>query len=476
VLQQFLAAALHPQGASLLVTIPLASMVHGHGRAHRQVACGQVDHCGTGARKLHRDGFRQSIHQGTVPGQGDHKKTPGPVPAGHQLAHPIRQDLLTQLPSLPLPQPEGCHLHGGGEAGRGDSVISHGDRGNNSERNGSDQGGRATDGQEPDTPGRRRGPSAASVEVMELSPPSDVDGAPSPFRSGFVALIGRPNVGKSTLLNQLVGEKVAITSPVAQTTRNRLRAILTTPQAQLVLLDTPGIHKPHHLLGQRLVQSARGAIGEVDVVLLLVDGSQPAGRGDAFIVELLSQSRTPVHLALNKADQVAPDQQDDLLASYQALLAPALAWPLHRCSALTGAGCPDLVEALAADLPPGPHLYPADAVSDQPEQLLLGELIREQVLHHTREEVPHSVAVRVERIVEDGPRTAVLATVVVERSSQKGILIGKGGQMLRTIGQGARLQMQKVFDGPVYLELFVKVVPNWRSHPGRLAELGYRGD
>jgi len=311
---------------------------------------------------------------------------------------------------------------------------------------------------------------------MELSPPSDVDGAPSPFRSGFVALIGRPNVGKSTLLNQLVGEKVAITSPVAQTTRNRLRAILTTPQAQLVLLDTPGIHKPHHLLGQRLVQSARGAIGEVDVVLLLVDGSQPAGRGDAFIVELLSQSRTPVHLALNKADQVAPDQQDDLLASYQALLAPALAWPLHPCSALTGAGCPDLVEALAADLPPGPHLYPADAVSDQPEQLLLGELIREQVLHHTREEVPHSVAVRVERIVEDGPRTAVLATVVVERSSQKGILIGKGGQMLRAIGQGARLQMQKVFDGPVYLELFVKVVPNWRSHPGRLAELGYRGD
>jgi GTP-binding protein Era len=142
---------------------------------------------------------------------------------------------------------------------------------------------------------------------MELSPPSDVDGAPSPFRSGFVALIGRPNVGKSTLLNQLVGEKVAITSPVAQTTRNRLRAILTTPQAQLVLLDTPGIHKPHHLLGQRLVQSARGAIGEVDVVLLLVDGSQPAGRGDAFIVELLSQSRTPVHLALNKADQVPPN-------------------------------------------------------------------------------------------------------------------------------------------------------------------------
>ena len=306
--------------------------------------------------------------------------------------------------------------------------------------------------------------------------PSEVT-TPDGFHSGFVALIGRPNVGKSTLLNQLVGQKVAITSPVAQTTRNRLRAILTTATAQLVLLDTPGIHKPHHLLGQRLVQSARGAIGEVDLVLLLVDASQPAGRGDAFIVELLRQARAPVHVALNKSDCMAAEQAEALIASYRALMPE---WPLHLCSALSGEGCPDLVSALVAELPPGPHLYPPDAVSDQPEQLLLAELIREQVLHHTREEVPHSVAVRIERIVEDdtgkAPRTAVLATVLVERSSQKGILIGKGGQMLRTIGQGARLQMQKVFDGPVYLELFVKVVPGWRSHPGRLAELGYRGD
>ncbi|WP_254216800.1 GTPase Era [Synechococcus sp. CCY 9618] len=307
----------------------------------------------------------------------------------------------------------------------------------------------------------------------------------APFRSGFVALIGRPNVGKSTLLNQLVGQKVAITSPVAQTTRNRLRAILTTPSAQLVLLDTPGIHKPHHLLGERLVQSARGAIGEVDVVLLLVDASQPAGRGDGFIVDLLRHSRVPVHVALNKSDRVGADAED-LAATYRELLEADAErprhWPLHACSALRGDGCTALVEALAADLPPGPMLYPADAVSDQPEQLLLAELIREQVLSLTREEVPHSVAVRIERIVEDEAggkgkeRTAVLATVLVERSSQKGILIGKGGQMLKAIGQGARLQMQKVFDGPVYLELFVKVVPNWRSHPGRLAELGYRGD
>ena len=311
------------------------------------------------------------------------------------------------------------------------------------------------------------------------------DGSPEGpgFRSGFVALIGRPNVGKSTLLNQLVGQKVAITSPVAQTTRNRLRAILTTPTAQLILLDTPGIHKPHHLLGERLVQSARGAIGEVDVVLLLVDASQPAGRGDGFIVDLLRHSRAPVHVALNKSDRVGADAED-LAATYRELLGDGgdrpVAWPLHPCSALNGDGCQALVEALAADLPPGPLLYPADTVSDQPEQLLLAELIREQVLTLTREEVPHSVAVRIERIVEEEAkgkvRTAVLATVQVERSSQKGILIGKGGQMLRAIGQGARLQMQKVFDGPVYLELFVKVVPNWRSHPGRLAELGYRGD
>ena len=297
--------------------------------------------------------------------------------------------------------------------------------------------------------------------------------SPEGFRSGFVALIGRPNVGKSTLLNQLVGEKVAITSPVAQTTRNRLRAILTTEAAQLVLLDTPGIHKPHHLLGERLVQSARGAIGEVDVVLLLVDGSEPAGRGDGFIVELLLHLRAPVHVALNKHDLVDPERAEQLATSYRELAGD---WPLHPVSALSGEGTGALVAALSAELPEGPHLYPADAVSDQPEQLLMAELIREQVLHQTREEVPHSVAVSIERVVDDGPRTAILATVLVERSSQKGILIGKGGSMLKTIGQGARLQMEKIFEGPVYLELFVKVVPGWRRSAARLSELGYRGD
>ncbi len=313
--------------------------------------------------------------------------------------------------------------------------------------------------------------------------PDAMESLPEGYRSGFVALIGRPNVGKSTLVNQLVGEKVAITSPVAQTTRNRLRAIVTTPEAQMVLVDTPGIHKPHHLLGERLVQSARAAIGEVDLVLLLLEGCEPPGRGDAFIVELLRQQNLPVLVALNKWDLVAEQQQDPAEEAYRQLLADSV-WPLIRCSAISGEGCNGLVEALVGHLPLGPQLYPAEMVCDQPERVLLAELIREQVLMHTREEVPHSVAVSIDR-VEEMPvangrpgkqgRTAVLATVLVERKSQKGILIGKGGSMLKTIGQGARLQMQTLIDGPVYLELFVKVVPDWRSKPARLAELGYEG-
>ncbi len=304
---------------------------------------------------------------------------------------------------------------------------------------------------------------------------------PQGFRSGFVALIGRPNVGKSTLVNQLIGDKVAITSPVAQTTRNRLRAILTTSEFQLIFVDTPGIHKPHHLLGERLVQSARSAIGEVDQVLLLLEGCEAPGRGDAFIVQLLRQQSLPVQVLLNKWDLVPHEQKDAADAAYRDLLIDTN-WPMHRCSALSGDGCAELVKAISSWMPEGPQLYPPDMVSDQPERFLMGELIREQVLLNTREEVPHSVAVSIDRIEEmpakgkGNGRTAVLATVLVERKSQKGILIGKGGAMLKTIGQGARLQMQTLIDGPVYLELFVKVVPDWRSKPARLAELGYVGD
>ncbi len=304
---------------------------------------------------------------------------------------------------------------------------------------------------------------------------------PKDYRSGFVALIGRPNVGKSTLVNQLVGEKVAITSPVAQTTRIRLRAIVTTSKAQLIMVDTPGIHKPHHLLGERLVKSARSTIGEVDVVLLLLDGSQLPGKGDNYIINLLKQQKLPVVVVLNKWDLVGNEQSQKREKLYRDFLRQS-SWPVFRCSALKGDGCLDLPKVLTEYLPLGPQLYPPELRSDQPEKILLAELIREQVLLHTREEVPHSVAVSIDRVEEIPSKkkkpnsknhTALLATILVERKSQKGILIGKAGSMLKTIGKEARFQIQALIDGPVYLELFVKVVPDWRSKPARLAELGY---
>ena len=303
------------------------------------------------------------------------------------------------------------------------------------------------------------------------------------YRSGFVALIGRPNVGKSTLVNQLVGEKVAITSPIAQTTRNRLKAILTTSKAQLVILDTPGIHKPNHLLGERLVQSSRNSIGEVDLVMLMFDLSALPGKGDAFIVNLLMNQKIPVLVTLNKCDLISENHIEERISQYKYFLAQST-WPVHLCSAISGEGCHGLIDRAIDFLPEGPQLYPPNMVSDQPEKFLFAELIREQVLLNTREEIPHSVAVRIDRVDEipfkDNKSTkevytAILATVLVERKSQKGILIGKGGNMLKTIGTKARQQMQKLINGKVYLELLVKVVPNWRSKPSRLEELGYEG-
>jgi len=302
---------------------------------------------------------------------------------------------------------------------------------------------------------------------------SAIPAAPADFRSGFVGIVGRPNVGKSTLMNYLIGQKVAITSPVAQTTRNRLRGILTTDAAQIIFVDTPGIHKPHHELGKVLVHNARAAIAAVDLVLFVVDGSVPAGRGDRFIAELLAQQETPVFLGMNKTDLRSPDQADAIVDSYR-VIAAEQGWPLLEFSAVTGDRLPDLQTQLIQHLEPGPYYYPPDLVTDQPERFIMGELIREQVLYHTREEVPHSVAVAIERVEEDEKITRILATVHVERDSQKGILIGKKGSMMKAIGSGAREQMQKLITGKVYLEVFVKVQPKWRQSRTRLAELGYQ--
>ncbi|MBD2243436.1 GTPase Era [Nostoc sp. FACHB-888] len=296
--------------------------------------------------------------------------------------------------------------------------------------------------------------------------------APPEFKSGFIGIVGRPNVGKSTLMNQLVGQKIAITSPVAQTTRNRLRGILTTPEAQLIFVDTPGIHKPHHQLGEVLVQNAKIAIESVDVVLFVVDGAVACGAGDRYIAELLCRSKTPVILGVNKIDQQPSDSQ--FLDDSYAQMAQSHEWEIVKFSAKTSTGLPQLQELLIEHLEIGPLYYPPDLVTDQPERFIMGELIREQILLLTREEVPHSVAIAIDLVEETPSITRILATINVERDSQKGILIGKSGAMLKAIGSEAREQIQKLISGKVYLELFVKVQPKWRQSRISLAELGYR--
>ncbi len=276
--------------------------------------------------------------------------------------------------------------------------------------------------------------------ILELSGEATIPQAPAGYKSGFIGIIGRPNVGKSTLMNQLVGQKIAITSPVAQTTRNRLRGILTTSEAQLIFVDTPGIHKPHHQLGKVLVQNARIAIDSVDVVLFVVDGSVEAGGGDRYIVELLTHTKTPVILGLNKIDQ-QPQDAEYLDSTYMQLAEP-YGWQVVKFSALSGDELPTLQQLLIKQLEPGPYYYPPDLVTDQPERFIMGELIREQILLLTREEIPHSVAIAIEKVEEEATITRVFAAINVERDSQKGILIGKGGSMLKTIGSAAREQIK----------------------------------
>ncbi|XTZ12487.1 MAG: GTPase Era [cyanobacterium endosymbiont of Rhopalodia inflata] len=306
----------------------------------------------------------------------------------------------------------------------------------------------------------------------ELISLSTIPTAPAGFKSGFVGIIGRPNVGKSTLMNQLVGKEIAITSPISQTTRNRLRGIITAEEAQIILIDTPGIHKPHHQLGKILVQNAKFAINSVDIVLFIVDSSVPTGGGDRYVAELLGTSTNPVILGLNKTDQQPSDYH--LLDKSYSTLAQAYNWPVIKFSALTGEGLEALQKALINRLAPGPYYYPPNLVTDQPENFIMGELIREQVLHKTSQEIPHSVAVVIEKIKETSKLTYVFAAINVERDSQKGIIIGKKGNMLKAIGSAAREQIQKLILGEVYLKLFVKVKPKWRQSSLCLSEFGYR--
>lgn len=294
------------------------------------------------------------------------------------------------------------------------------------------------------------------------------------FHSGFVAILGRPNVGKSTFLNRVVGQKIAIMSDKSQTTRNKIQGIYTEDDAQIVFIDTPGIHKPHSRLGDFMVESALSTLNEVDAVLFMVNATQKRGRGDDFIIERLKNVKKPIYLVINKIDQIHPDKLLQIMDDYRNTLDYAEVFPI---SALEGNNCPELIESLVNTLPEGPQYYPADQITDHPERFIAGELIREKVLELTREEVPHSVAVVVDRIHrEDDEKVLVQATIVVERNSQKGIIIGKGGKMLKQIGVKARKDIELMLGDKVYLELWVKVQPNWKDRQVDLQALGYKQD
>ncbi|MGQ9550155.1 MAG: GTPase Era [Roseiflexus sp.] len=290
-----------------------------------------------------------------------------------------------------------------------------------------------------------------------------------PHRSGFVALVGRPNVGKSTLLNALLGQKVAIVSPKPQTTRTAIRGILSRPDAQIVFVDTPGIHEPRNRLGAYMVKQVRRAIPDADVVCMVVDISRPPGSLDERIAALVRKAQVRRILVLNKID-LPTRHGNEHLQAYRAL-AP---WDMEvAVSALRGQGLDALVDEIVRLLPEGPPLYPEGQVTDQSERELAAELVREQVLRHTQQEVPHSVAVEVEEWEEKEKVTYIRMTIVVERESQKAILIGAGGGMLKKIGSSARLAIEEMLGQPVYLDLWVKARDHWRDDPGALRWLGY---
>lgn len=292
------------------------------------------------------------------------------------------------------------------------------------------------------------------------------------YRSGFVALVGRPNVGKSTLMNALVGEKVAIVTPKPQTTRNRIHGIFTDDKRQIIFVDTPGIHKPRNRLGAYMVEVAKRALNEVDAVLYVVDGSAPVGGGDQEIAGYFKELKTPVLLAVNKVDMLSREETVVALDQYAKLADFAEVVPI---SALTGANLPTLLDVLTNYLPAGPQFYPPNMVTDQPERFIVAELIREQVLALTRDEVPHAVAVEIEEMEEREGKNLVYirANIYVEKESQKRILIGKNGAMLKAIGQGARAGIEALLGVRAFLDLWVKVKEDWRDTASALRQFGY---
>ncbi|MGP4042408.1 GTPase Era [Gracilibacillus sp. D59] len=295
------------------------------------------------------------------------------------------------------------------------------------------------------------------------------------FKSGFVAIIGRPNVGKSTFMNHVIGQKIAIMSDKAQTTRNKIQGVYTDDLKQIVFIDTPGIHKPKHKLGDFMVKIAENTLNEVDAIMFMINADEGYGMGDQYIMDRLESIKKPVFLVINKIDLVHPDQLLPLIDQYKDKYPFKEIIPI---SALEGNNVNHLMDVFTDHLPEGPQYYPEDQITDHPERFIIGELIREKVLQLTREEVPHSVAVVIDDINNrgEGEKVLVQATIVVERKSQKGIIIGKQGQMLKEIGKRARQDIERLLGSKVYLELWVKVQENWRNKPHQLQEFGFKQD
>ncbi|UDM31621.1 GTPase Era [Lentilactobacillus laojiaonis] len=292
------------------------------------------------------------------------------------------------------------------------------------------------------------------------------------FHSGFVSIVGRPNVGKSTFLNRVVGQKVAIMSNKAQTTRNKIQGVYTTDDAQVVFIDTPGIHKPQNKLGDFMVTSALSSLREVDAVLFMVNATERRGAGDNYIIEQLKNIDKPIYLVINKIDEITPDDIMVIIEQYRDSLPFKEVFPI---SALQGNNVDALLGSLVRELPEGPQYYPKDQVTDHPERFIVSELIREKVLQLTKQEIPHSVAVYVEKISNDeNNKVHIQATIIVERPGQKAIVIGKGGSMLKKIGTLARKDIENLLGSKVYLELWVKVEPKWRDKTSLLQSYGYR--
>ena len=291
--------------------------------------------------------------------------------------------------------------------------------------------------------------------------------------SGFAAIVGRPNVGKSTLTNGLIGEKIAIMSDRPQTTRNKIMCILNTDNAQIMFLDTPGIHKPHHKLGEYMVRIAESTLKEVDVILFVIDVSEKRGAGENYILELLQKVKTPVILVANKIDKLQDKSKlFNIINEYTALYNFAAVVPV---SALEDKEFPGLVEEITKHLPEGPDYFPDDMITDQPERVIAAEMIREKVLLSTRDEVPHSIAVEVDEFkVRENEDVYIRATIFVERDSQKGIVIGAKGSLLKKIGQQARRDIEALLGCKVFLELWVKVKADWRNKDKALKQFGYK--